>query len=98
MPTLAASSRRNHAVRVLLATQPDCGSTWTGYYVALFFSETGVNGPTKPMPSRLDALSTAARAGGRHCPPLLDSSASQSRADLRAASEVMRWLEHVDLL
>jgi hypothetical protein len=35
---------RNHAVRVLLAAQPDCGGTSTGYYDALFFSGTGVRG------------------------------------------------------
>jgi hypothetical protein len=38
---------RNYAVRVLLAAQPDCGGTWTGYYNALFFSNTGVSGPTR---------------------------------------------------
>ena len=89
---------RNHAVRVLLAAQPDGGGTWTGYYDALFFSGTGVSGPTRPMPSRLDALSTAAHAVARHCRRLLDSSASRSRADRRAAAEVMRWLEALDLL
>jgi hypothetical protein len=82
----------------MLAAQPDCGGTWTGYYDALFFSDTGVSGPTRPMPSRLDALSTAAYAVTRHCRRLLDSSASRSRADLRAATEVMRWLELLDLL
>jgi hypothetical protein len=80
---------RNHAVRVLLAAQPDCGGTWTGYYDALFFSGTGVSGPTRPMPSRLDALSTAAHAVARHCRRLLDSSAG--RADRRAAAEVERF-------
>ena len=48
---------RNHAVRVLLAAQPDCGGTWTGYYDALFFSGTGVSGPTRRMPSRQGACS-----------------------------------------
>jgi hypothetical protein len=89
---------RNHAVRVLLAAQPDCGGTWTGYYDALFFSGTGVSGPTRQMPSRLDALTTAAHAVARHCRRLLDSSASRSRADRRAAAEVLRWLEVLDLL
>ena len=67
-------------------------------YDALFFSGTGVSGPTRPMPSRLDALSTAAHAVARHCRRLLDSSASQARADRRAATEVIRWLELLDLL
>ena len=58
---------RNHAVRVLLGAQPDRGGAWTGYYDALFFSGTGVSGPTRPMPSRLDALSTAGHAVARHC-------------------------------
>ncbi len=89
---------RNHAVRVLLAAQPDCGGTWTGYYDALFFSGTGVSGPTRQMPSPLDALSTGAHAVARDCRRLLDSSASRSRADLRAAREVLHWLEPLDLL
>jgi hypothetical protein len=87
---------RNHAVRVLLGAQPDCGGAWTGYYDALFFSGTGVSGLTRPMPSRLDALSTAAHAVARHCRRLLDSPVG--RADRKAAAEVMRWLEQVDLL
>jgi hypothetical protein len=49
------------------------------------------------MPSRLDALSTAAHAVARHDRRLLDSPASRSRADLLAANEVMHWLEHLDL-
>jgi hypothetical protein len=57
---------RTHAVRVLLAAQPDCGGTWTGYYDALFSSGTGVSGPTRPMPSRMDALSTATHTVARH--------------------------------
>ena len=89
---------RNHAVRVLLGAQPDCGGTWTGYYDALFFSNTGVSGPTRPLPSRLDALSTAAHAVARHCRLLISPSAAQPRADIRAAKEVIRWLELLDLL
>jgi hypothetical protein len=87
---------RNHAVRVLLAAQPDCGGTWTGYYDALFFSNTGVSGPTRPMPSRLDALSAAAHEVARQCRRLLNSPVA--RADRRAATEVMHWLEQLDLL
>lgn len=89
---------RNQAVRVLLAAQPDCGGTWTGYYDALFLSGTGASGPTRPMPSRLDALSSAAHEVARHCRRLLSSSAGAVRANLRAATEVMRWLEELDLL
>jgi hypothetical protein len=81
---------------VLLAAQPDCGGTWTGYYDALLFSGTGVSGPTRPMPSRLDALTTTAHAVARHCRRLLNSPAG--RADRRAAAEVIRWLEALDLL
>jgi hypothetical protein len=88
---------RTHAVRVLLAAQAE-GGAWTGYYDALFFSGTGISGPTRPMPSRLDALSTASHAVARHCRRILDSSTSRSRADLRAAKEVMQWLEQLDLL
>jgi len=87
---------RNHAVRVLLAARPDCGGAWTGYYDALFFSNTGVSGPTRLMPSRLDALSAAAHEVARHCRHLLQS--PTGRAGRRAAAEVMRWLEGLDLL
>ena len=87
---------RNHVVRVLLGAQPECGGAWTGYYDALFLSNTGVSGPTRPMPSRLDALSAAAHEIARHCRRLLNSPAG--RADRRAAAEVMRWLEGLDLL
>jgi hypothetical protein len=65
---------RNHAVRVLLAAQPDCGGAWTDYYDALFLSNnTGVGGPTRLIPSRLDALSAAAHEVARHCRRLLSS-------------------------
>ena len=76
---------RNHGVRVLLPAHPDCASARTGYYNALFFSNTGVSGPTRPMPSRLDALSAAAHEVARHCRRLLGFSAGAPRANLRAA-------------
>ena len=63
----------NHAVRVLITAHPDCAGAWTGFYDALFFSYTGVSGPTRPMPSRLDALSAAAHEVARHCRRLLSS-------------------------
>ena len=75
---------RNHAVRVLLAAQPDSGGAWAGYYDALFLSNTGVSGPPRPMPSRLDALSAAAHEVARHCRRLLTS--PSGRADRRAAA------------
>lgn len=86
---------RNHAVRVLLAAQPDFGGAWTGYYDACS-SQTRVSAVQLGRCPRLDALSAAAHEVARHCRRLLDSSAS--RADRKAAAEVTRWLEQLDLL
>jgi hypothetical protein len=88
---------RNHAVRVSLTAQPTSSGSWTGYYDALF-SQSGVSGPTRHLPTRQDALTTAAHAVARHCNRLLASSSCQPRADVRAAKEVIRWLELLDLL
>ncbi len=88
---------RNHTARVALAAQPTTNGSWTGYYDALF-SQSGVSGPTRPLPSRQDALSTAAHAVLRHCRCLITSAAASPRADVRAAKEIIRWLELLDLL
>lgn len=88
---------RNHAVRVQLSADVADDSAWTGYYDALF-TQSGVSGPTRPQVTRQDALVTAAYAVARHCRRLLGEASCHPRADVRAAREVMRWLELLDLL
>ena len=82
---------RNHTARVSLNAQPAGNGLWTGYYDALF-SQSGVSGPTRPLPSRQNALSMAAHAVLRHCRSLIISSAASPRADVRAAKEIIRSL------
>jgi hypothetical protein len=88
---------RNHVVLVSLTAQPTSDGAWTGYYDALF-SQSGVSGPTRSMPSRQDVLATAAHSIARHCRWLLAPATAQPRHSLRAAREVLRWLEMLDLL
>lgn len=88
---------RNHAVRVSLTAQPTSDGAWPGYYDALF-SQSGVSGPTRPLSTRQDALTSAAHDVMRHCQRLITSATGQPRADARAAKEVIRWLELLDLL
>jgi hypothetical protein len=89
---------RNHAVRVLLDADAAADGTWIGYYDALF-TQSGVSGPTRAHSTRQDALASAAYAVAGHCRHLLgDVAGSHPRADVRAAREVVRWLEMLDLL
>jgi hypothetical protein len=66
-------------------------------YRVPIFSQSGVSGPTRSLPTRQDALTAAAHAVMRHCQRLITSAAGQPRADVRAAKEVIRWLELLDL-
>lgn len=51
-----------------------------------------------PSIYRQDALTSAAHAVMRHCQRLITSATGQPRADVRAAKQVIRWLELLDLL
>jgi hypothetical protein len=90
-------SARNHAVRVQLAADVARDGFWTGYFDVLF-TNSGTSGPTRPLSSRQDALAAAAHSVSRHCQRLLATAADHTKADVRAAKEVVRWLEGLDLL
>jgi hypothetical protein len=88
---------RNHCVRVRLDAHAANDGTWIAYY-DLLLSQSGVSGPTRPMPTRQDALNSAAYAIAKHCRWLVANPGGQARDSVRAAREVIRWLELLDLL
>jgi len=87
----------NQRVRVRLDAHAAADGTWTAYY-DLLLSQSGVSGPTRPLPTRQDALSSAAYAIAKHCRWLVANPDGQARDTVRAAREVIRWLELLDLL
>jgi hypothetical protein len=88
---------RNHCVHVRLDAQAATDGTWTAYY-DLLLAQSGVSGPTRPLPTRQDALNSAAYAIAKHCRGLVANPGGQARETVRAAREVIRWLEVLDLL
>ena len=83
---------RNHAVRVQLSADVTRDGFWIGYCDVLF-TNSGTSGPIRPLGSRQDALAAAAHSVSRHCQRLLTTAAGHTKADVRAAKEVVRWLK-----
>ena len=88
---------RGRTVRVLLDAQRTEDGLWRGQYDALL-SRSGVSGPTKLVPLRRDALTSAAHAVAAHCQRVIARGGHEPPSDVRAAKEVRRWLQLVDLL
>jgi hypothetical protein len=86
---------RNQSARVRIGAHQSVDGTWTGYYDACF-AQSGASGPIRTMSSRQDVLASAAYSVARHCRWVLAN--TQPRDSLRAAREVLRWLEVLDLL
>ena len=88
---------RRHSVRVLLDTTKRTDSTWIGRY-GLLVSRDGASGATKAQATRQDALASAAYGVAEYCTAILDRKPANPTCDVRAAAEVMRWLQLLDLL
>jgi hypothetical protein len=80
----------------VIAFSPKCLIGFTE--IRTLFTQSGVSGPTRAQSTRQDALASAAYAVAGHCRHLLADPSSHPRADVRAAREVVRWLELLDLL
>ncbi|HLI60780.1 MAG TPA: hypothetical protein VKV21_14055 [Solirubrobacteraceae bacterium] len=95
-PTLRA---RGRIARVRIDVERTDSGTWTAHH-DLIVAGTGTSGSTAPQPTRGDALVSAAHALARHCRMTLLAPASthSPRAETRAAREVLRWLDALDLL
>lgn len=86
--------RRDVRVRLDLG-RPEAGA-WIGYHDAVL-PHSGSSGTTRRQPTRHDALASAAHALARHC-RRITSTCDQPRDELRAAKEILRWLDILDLL
>ena len=87
--------RRDVRVRLDLG-QPEAG-VWVGFHDAVL-PRSGSSGATRRQPTRRDALASAAHGLARHCRRVVGTSHQQPRDEVRAAREVLQWLETLDLL
>lgn len=92
-PTLRACGR---VVRTRIDVEQTAASVWIAHH-DLVLGGGGSSGWTRPQPTRHDALVSAAHALMRHCRAVVRQSAHR-HPDVRAAKEVIRWLEYLDLL
>ena len=88
---------KRSGVRVLLGADADHRGLWTGYF-DLVVPGGGIDGSTKPMPSRRDALVTSAHRVARYCENALSTDQPLPRDHARAAGQVLGWLGLLDVL
>ena len=86
---------RDVRVRLDVARLDD--GDWIGHHDAVL-PGGGTSGTTRRQPTRQDALTSAAHALARHCRRISSTTCDRSRHEVRAAKEVLRWLDILDLL
>ncbi len=75
--------------------RPD--STWVGSYDLLLRCD-GTSGSTRAQTTRQDALVSAAYRVSKYCESILERKAAHVVCDVRAAAQVLRRLNLLDLL
>lgn len=93
-PTLRACGA---VVRACIDLEECHADAWVGHH-DLVLGAGGTSGCTPQQPTRHDALVSAAHALMRHCRAIVRRAECHRRSDVRAAKEVIRWLEYLDLL
>jgi hypothetical protein len=87
---------RRPGVQALLTAEKRPDGSWVGYHDLVLGSD-GSSGPTRPLPTRQDALLSAAYHMARHCERVLARNGRTPKVDATGARLLLRWFAELDL-